>query len=655
MDEYRKYEPIFGSWKLEREIGKGSFSKVFEISREEFGVTQRAALKIINVPQAKGDIKIKMNMGADPAATSEYSDGPLTEVINEKEIMAQLKGDSNIVSYEDHQIIPREDGGHDVLIRMELLTPLLDRLIKEPLDEKGVVKLGIDICKALEACQRKNIIHRDVKPQNIFISENGDFKLGDFGIAKKMDEMADDMSKKGTVKYMAPEVFHGENYDSKVDIYSLGIVLYSLLNGNRGPFLPDYPAKVTPADEEEAKERRFRGEELPAPKDAGTMLAYIIKKACAADPAARYQTAEQMRHDLENYLTNYIAKPDGGHEEATPSYNAPAAASGYAATPQSQAAPQYGAAAPMSGGIASASSGNATPAQPYIAPVQGNNAQAAPRPIPLERKSASKMPFIIAAAVILLAVGIFLVVKYALPGAGTDCGTGGSGECGGPPVDTVEPVRMSNDTEGVTVLSSDWDWDSSDEDADCIYVDDILWVKNDSEYPIVGIEFSVCDENGNQMVNTDAETGTTFTAYGYIPAGQEGIMSAYAGTPAKVKHDDSTYKVTSVIINESLGDYEVPTGKLVGYSKDDDSYDAEITNGNDTEVSEGATVVTAEFKDGKIFDADATGRLSAPIGPNTEGSFHDACFTDPNFYAKPKFENKTVYVLDTEKYGLESL
>ena len=64
MDEYRKYEPIFGSWKLEREIGKGSFSKVFEISREEFGVTQRAALKIINVPQAKGDIKIKMNMGA---------------------------------------------------------------------------------------------------------------------------------------------------------------------------------------------------------------------------------------------------------------------------------------------------------------------------------------------------------------------------------------------------------------------------------------------------------------------------------------------------------------------------------------------------------------------------------------------------------------
>ena len=99
----------------------------------------------------------------------------------------------------------------------------------------------------------------------------------------------------------------------------------------------------------------------------------------------------------------------------------------------------------------------------------------------------------------------------------------------------------------------------------------------------------------------------------------------------------------------------MPTGKLVGYSKDDDSYDAEITNGNDTEVSEGATVVTAEFKDGKIFDADATGRLSAPIGPNTEGSFHDACFTDPNFYAKPKFENKTVYVLDTEKYGLESL
>ena len=306
MDEYRKYEPIFGSWYLKKLIGKGSFGKVFEITREEYGREYRAALKIISVPQDEDDVKARMTEGTEMESVSEYYEGILQEIINENDIMTKLKGNSNIVSYEDHQIIPHDDGiGYDILIRMELLTPLLDRMIEKRLDEKEVVKLGIDICKALELCHRKNIIHRDIKPQNIFISDNGDFKLGDFGIARTMEKTTGGMSKKGTYKYMAPEVFRGEHYDSSVDIYSLGIVLFSLLNGNRGPFLPAPPAKVTHNDEEEARMRRFRGEPIPAPRDAGVMLTYIIKKACEADPAKRYRTAEQMRRDLESYLENY--------------------------------------------------------------------------------------------------------------------------------------------------------------------------------------------------------------------------------------------------------------------------------------------------------------------------------------------------------------
>ena len=306
MDEYKKYEPIFGSWYLSRMIGKGSFGKVFEITREEFGTTYRSALKIITIPQDDDDLKTRMTEGTDVETVSEYYEGILKEIINENEIMSQLKGNSNIVSYEDHQIIPHGDGiGYDILIRMELLTPLLDRMVEKRLDEKEVVKLGIDMCRALELCHKKNIIHRDIKPQNIFISDNGDFKLGDFGIARTMEKTTGGMSKKGTYKYMAPEVFRGDHYDSTVDIYSLGIVLYSLLNGNRGPFLPPPPAKVTHNDEEEARMRRFRGEPIPAPRDASPMLAYIIQKACSAYPGQRYHTAEQMRRDLESYLQNY--------------------------------------------------------------------------------------------------------------------------------------------------------------------------------------------------------------------------------------------------------------------------------------------------------------------------------------------------------------
>lgn len=312
MEEYKKYEPIFGSWYLSRLLGKGSFGKVFEITREEYGTTYRSALKIITVPQDEDDVKSRMAAGTGIDSISQYYEGILKEIVNENEIMAQLKGNSNIVSYEDHQIIPHDDGiGYDILIRMELLTPLIDRMMQKKLDDKEVVKLGIDMCKALELCHKKNIIHRDIKPQNIFVSDSGDYKLGDFGIARTMEQTTGGMSKKGTYKYMAPEVFRGEHYDSTADIYSLGIVLFSLLNGNRGPFLPAPPTVITANDEEEARAKRLRGEPIPDLPAAGPILSMIIRRACEFYPQNRYATAEQMRADLESYLRNYgMDSPD---------------------------------------------------------------------------------------------------------------------------------------------------------------------------------------------------------------------------------------------------------------------------------------------------------------------------------------------------------
>ena len=258
MEEYRKYEPIFGAWYLSRLIGKGSFGKVFEITRDELGTTYRAALKIITIPQDEDDIRNRMTYDSDVSSVKSYYDGVLRDIVSENEIMSQLKGNTNIVSYEDHKIIPHEDGiGYDILIRMELLTPLLDRMAQGRLSEEEIVRLGMDMCTALGICHRKNIIHRDIKPQNIFITDNGNYKLGDFGIARTMEKTMGGMSRKGTYRYMAPEVFRGDEYDQTVDIYSLGIVLYTLLNENRGPFLPLPPAAVSHNDEETANNLRF--------------------------------------------------------------------------------------------------------------------------------------------------------------------------------------------------------------------------------------------------------------------------------------------------------------------------------------------------------------------------------------------------------------
>ena len=300
---YKKYEPIFGKWHIVRELGEGSFGKVFEIERRDFGGTYKAALKAITIPQSQSEVKDILASGMDEQSVTSYFRGFVEEMIAEFVLMSKLKGHSNIVSYEDHDVIQHAEGiGWDIFIRMELLTPLLDYTRKSDLSRSDVIKLGIDICKALEVCRKNNIIHRDIKPQNIFISDLGDFKLGDFGIARTVEKTMGGLSKKGTYHYMAPEVYKGEAYGASVDIYSLGIVLYRFMNNNRLPFFPPFPSPIKFSDSDAALARRMKGETIPAPANADEALSRVILKACAYSPKDRYLSPSDMRRDLEALL-----------------------------------------------------------------------------------------------------------------------------------------------------------------------------------------------------------------------------------------------------------------------------------------------------------------------------------------------------------------
>ena len=103
----------------------------------------------------------------------------------------------------------------------------------------------------------------------------------------------------GTPTYMAPEVYKKEKYGSTVDLYSLGIVLYRLLNNNRTPFLPLPPEPISYEMRERALDRRINGEPLPPPVNAEGGIAEIVLKACAYDPNKRYSNPLQMRQELE--------------------------------------------------------------------------------------------------------------------------------------------------------------------------------------------------------------------------------------------------------------------------------------------------------------------------------------------------------------------
>lgn len=314
--QYHIGSVVFGNWTIKRKIGEGSFGKVFEIQREDFGEVYRAALKVITVPQSEAEVQSALEEGMSRQQAEQYFYGVVEDIVREFAIMAKLKGTANVVGYEDHSVVRHRDGiGWDILIRMELLNPLLPYAYAHPFARRDIIRLGIDICRALELCQKYNVIHRDIKPENIFVSDNGDFKLGDFGIARTIDRTMSGLSKKGTYNYMAPEVYRGAEYGFSVDLYSLGIVLYRLLNKNRVPFLPPPPEPITFHSREMALAKRMGGEALPPPVHAEGRLAEIIQKACAFDPKERYSSPAQMRQELEAILYDEadaaLIYPDG--------------------------------------------------------------------------------------------------------------------------------------------------------------------------------------------------------------------------------------------------------------------------------------------------------------------------------------------------------
>ncbi len=301
IDYYKSLEPFWGEWRISRTLGEGAYGKVYEVERIDFGKRYVSALKAITIPQSESEWKSVCSEGMDEKSATAYFMDVISGIVDETALMNQLKGHGNIVSYEDHKVVEHEDKhGWDIFIRMELLTPFLDKYdTNDSVPVEEVVKLGIDICKALEFCHGRNILHRDIKPENIFVTDYGAYKLGDFGIARTVEKTMGSMSKKGTYNYMAPEVYLGKAYDRTVDIYSLGIVLYRLLNHNRPPFYPAYPEQILYEHKETALQRRMRGEELPDPDQATEILAKIIKKACAYKAEDRYQNAEEFRIALE--------------------------------------------------------------------------------------------------------------------------------------------------------------------------------------------------------------------------------------------------------------------------------------------------------------------------------------------------------------------
>lgn len=320
-----RFQPLWGNWSVERLLGVGSFGKVWEVSQG----TRRAAVKEIVVPPIGTDLRDAQMQGLDSDGAKEYFHSAMEAMLDEIYLMKALAECENIVQIKDF-LVGELDGqgefGWVILILMERLIPF-QTCWREGLSVQDVARLGIDLSNALESCCYKGILHRDVKPDNVFFdSESGNYKLGDFGVSHYLARPTAGKGRAGTLTHMSPEVYQGAPFTAASDLYALGMMLYYLLNDNRIPLLPLYPKPYTPLDRDQALVRRLHGEEINTPsivryayesgilltglgarfdersRGFAAILGKIAQKAIAATPEARFTSAADLRLTIQNAI-----------------------------------------------------------------------------------------------------------------------------------------------------------------------------------------------------------------------------------------------------------------------------------------------------------------------------------------------------------------
>ena len=249
------------------------------------------------------------------------------EFAENEEFLRRFRNESKAIALLSHpNIVKVYDVNFDDKMQYIVMEYIDGITLKEYIDNEKVltwkdsVHFIIQVLRALQHAHDRGIVHRDIKPQNIMLFTDGTIKVMDFGIAKFAREDGGTQSDHaiGTVHYISPEQARGDETDEKSDIYSVGVMLYEMLTGQK-PFDTDNPISIAVMQMQATPERpRSVNPDIPAG------LEEIILRAMEKDPENRYQTAADMIRDIEAFKANnsltfgyYAEESDAPAEENT--------------------------------------------------------------------------------------------------------------------------------------------------------------------------------------------------------------------------------------------------------------------------------------------------------------------------------------------------
>jgi eukaryotic-like serine/threonine-protein kinase len=280
---------LSGRYRLEAKLGSGGMSTVY-LARDET-LDRPVAVKVMH------------------REMSEQED-QLQRFRQEARAVAKLSH-PNVVSVID----AGEDGGYPYIVfeyvKGETLKQRIGRV--GALDTQDAIAYAIEVARGLSVAHSRNMVHRDIKPQNVLIDEEGRAKLTDFGISRQLEQDGVTATGRvlGTTDYVAPEQAMGRDVDPRSDLYSLGVVLYEMLVG-QVPFHADSQVGVA---------MKHVNEELPDVQrrrpEVSAAVALVVERSTAKNPAERYQSIAEMIDDLETALEVEAARAGSTTGEAT--------------------------------------------------------------------------------------------------------------------------------------------------------------------------------------------------------------------------------------------------------------------------------------------------------------------------------------------------
>ena len=251
-------------------------------------------VKIISVPASQSQLDALLLTGAykDAAAAMEYFKELSDGIISEAQTLTRLSKLEGFVPYSDWQLVPMDnnDLGYDVYLISPYRMSLDKYMRRNPMTHLNAVNLGLDMCAALTICRNAGFLYADLKPCNIYVSDDKEFRIGDLGFLNLNTLKYTTLPSKYRSVYTAPEMQDDMAIpNTTMDVYAVGMVLYQVYNNGELP----------------GNGQIVEGE-LPAPVNADYEISEIILKACAPDPKNRWQTPEEMGQALAAYMQRNV-------------------------------------------------------------------------------------------------------------------------------------------------------------------------------------------------------------------------------------------------------------------------------------------------------------------------------------------------------------